>query len=182
MSAWLPTLRFAQRIDKDVERPSGGDARIELANRPGRAVARVGEKRLAVGRAFVVDLLKGRARQIHLAAYFEVWRRSVVQSQRQRADRLEVGCNVLALRAVTACRADAEATLLVAQHDCQTVDFGLDREVANLAPEQAGDPLVPGAQRVGREGVGQAEHRHPMWHHGELGRRAGSDALCRRIR
>ena len=41
---------------------------------------------------------------------------------------------------------------------------------------------MPGAQGIGGEGVGQAEHRHTVLHDGELRGRPGADALGRRIR
>ena len=88
---------------------------------------------------------------------------------------------LLALRAIAACRPDAKAALLVAQHDRQAVDLGLNRKVTYLAAEQTSDALVPGAQRVGRERIRQAEHRHPMLNHGKLCRRPRADALRRRI-
>ncbi len=80
LGARLPTLGLAERVDEHVQRSSRGDTRIQLTNRPGRAVARIGEQRESVGGAFVVDPLERRPRQIHLAADFEVWRRVVRQS------------------------------------------------------------------------------------------------------
>ena len=173
----LPTLSLAQGIDEHVEWPFRGDARVELADRSRGAVARVGEQRLPGGGAFVVDLLERRLRQIHLTPHLEIRRRTVVQRERHAANRPQVGGDVLALRAIAACGANAEAAPLVAQHDRQPVDLRLDGEVLDVATQQPRDPFVPGAQRVGRERVGQTQHRHPMLNHRELRGRTSADAL-----
>ena len=57
----LPSLGLAERINEHIQRSPRGNARVELANRSGGAIARVGEQRQSVGRALVVDLLKSRA-------------------------------------------------------------------------------------------------------------------------
>ena len=137
----------------------------------------------AAGGALVVDFLERRTRQIHFAAHFEIRAAdaSCSASGTVRTVFRLVG-DVLALRAVAARRADLEAAAGVAQADGQAIDFGLDREVAHLVAGQAGDALVPGPQRVGRERVGQAEHRHAVLDDRELRGRPGADALRRRIR
>ena len=64
--------------------------RVELAQRAGRAVARVGEEGQAGVGALVVDLLEGGARQVDLAAHLDQRRRVVGQDQRDAADGADV--------------------------------------------------------------------------------------------
>src|SRR5207245_10798798 len=67
-------LRAASRVERvheAVEVPPGGDVRIELPNRSGSGVARVGEERLALGRQLGVQPLKAALRHVYLAADLE---------------------------------------------------------------------------------------------------------------
>src|SRR5262249_1876837 len=145
LGAWMPAFGFAQRVDEHVQWSARGNTRVELANRPGGAVARVRKQWLTRRGALVVDLLKGRARQVHLAAYLEVRRRlrGVVECERHASNRAQVRRDVLAAGAVAAGSADRKPTLLVAEHDRQAINFRLDREVAHFATDQPRDPLVP---------------------------------------
>src|SRR5690606_4715802 len=105
------------------------DARIELAQRPRRAVARVGQHLAAFAPRAFVPGLEGRARHVHLAANLEHARPVLAaQAQRNRLDRAQVRTDVLALLAVAARRAAHEPALLVAQADRKAVELGLDRK------------------------------------------------------
>ena len=186
---------LAEAIEDDIERALGDDARVELLERAGGGVARVGELLLAGGLALRVQLLEAGLGQINLAAHFQQSRTGVspVPGQRDRRDacptcsrgdaanRLEVGGDVVAGRAVAAGRAAGEDALLVAQVDRHAVDLGLDDPVQLLVGQQPLHAVDELAQFVLRVGVVQAEHRLPMLHRLELFQRLAADALRRGI-
>src|ERR1700738_2747056 len=61
-------LDLARRMAEDVKRARGADARVELAQRPGRGVARIGKRRLARRDALLVEPLESAPRQDHFGA------------------------------------------------------------------------------------------------------------------
>ena len=153
----------ADAVRPDRERPFGGERRVELADRAGGGVARVGKGRLArLGAAFVQRLEVG-DRQVDLAAHFDQ-RRGILDAQRDRADRAQVLGDVLADPAVAAgCAADEHA-VLVGERDRQAVDLRLARVAelggADVEPlEVVADAGLPGAQLLLVAGVGEGEHR-----------------------
>src|SRR5205814_2045088 len=62
--------RLAPGIGEEFERSARGDRRVELAQRAGRGVARIGENRLAGRRPFLVQRKEAGALEIDLAADF----------------------------------------------------------------------------------------------------------------
>ena len=120
----------ADPVAPDRERPFGGERRVELADRAGGRVARVGEGRLAGLGAALVERLEVGDRQVDLAAHFDQLRR-VVDPQRDRPDRAQVLGHVLADPAVAAGRAADQDAVLVGERDRQAVDLRLGR-VAEL--------------------------------------------------
>ena len=186
--AWSATSRPSaapMAVAEERQRARRGDGRIELADRPGGGVARVGEGRQAFGGPRLVEAREGGQRQVHLAAHLDDGRRrGAAEPQRDRVDRPQVGGHVLADRAVAARRADREHAVAIGQRDREAVDLGLDdvaeRHVVEPAAfEQAPIARVPGAQLVGVARVGEREHRLEVAHLLELlqrpaRRRAGS--------
>ena len=63
--------RLAPGIGEEFQRPARRDAGVELAQRAGRDIARVHEKRLAGGGALLVDREKPGPLHVHFAAHFE---------------------------------------------------------------------------------------------------------------
>ena len=105
----VPALHLAHRIGEEFQRPRLGDAGVELAHRAGRGVARVGEHRLALLLALLVQREEGIVREIDLAADLDQRRAAsrILQLVRDAGDMLQVRGDVLADRAVAAGRADA---------------------------------------------------------------------------
>ena len=64
-------LRVAERVDEHVERTGGGRARVELAQRAGRGVARVGVGGFASGDALFVEPGEQRLGEVHLATHLQ---------------------------------------------------------------------------------------------------------------
>ncbi len=67
----LEALAVAELVAPDVERPRGGHGRVELTDGAGGGVARVGEGRLAGGRAGLVQAFEAGQRQVDLAAHLD---------------------------------------------------------------------------------------------------------------
>ena len=139
----------ADPVAPDRERPFGGQRRVELADRAGGGVARVGEGRFLGFGAALVERFEGGDRQVDLAADFDQLRR-VLDPQRHRADRAQVLGHVLADPAVAAGRAADQHAVLVGEGDRQAVDLRLGR-VAEL---RGGD--VEPLQVVGEGAFSQA--------------------------
>ena len=153
---------------------------------PGGGIARVGEGRLAVLGALLVELGEVGDRQVDLAAHLDQLGR-VLDPQRDRLDRAQVLGDVLADAAVAAGRSPGEDPVLVGEGDRQPVDLRLG-DVADLTArdveplELSLDPLRPGAQLVLVAGVGEREHRLVVLDLLELVQRLPADPLRRRVR
>ena len=118
---------LAPGVGEKGERTPRGDARIELAQRTGGGVARIGEGRLA--RRGLPGVQRGEIGMAHVdfAARLENARRAL-QAVRDRLDRAHVGGDVLALEAVAARRRLDELAVFVAQIARQAVDLRLGRQ------------------------------------------------------
>jgi hypothetical protein len=158
-------------------------AGVELAQRTGGGVARVGEERLARCLLPRVDGGEIRVREINLAAHLQ--HLGDVPAGQRVGDVLYgqgIGGDVLADLAVAARRRGHEPAGLVAQRQRQAVDLRLGGEGDRLVGRQVEEATHPGDEflhvLVG-EGVAQREHRHRVPDLGELFRRLGADARAR---
>ena len=175
----------AEAVAPDRERAFGGQGGVELADRAGGGVARVGEGRLAGRGAAFVQRLEVGDRQVDLAAHFDQLRR-LLDPQRDRADRAQVLGDVLADPAVAAGGAAGEHTVLVGERDRQPVDLRLGRVAelrgADVEPLQVvADPRLPGPQLLLVAGVGEREHRLGVLDPLEAVERRGADPLGGRV-
>ena len=175
------------------QRPGCGHARVELAQRTGRAIARVGQRLAALAQHARVPGVETGLGHVHLAAHFQHRRPAfATQAQRDGLDRAQVGGHVLAGRAVTAGGTLHEDAVFVTQADRETVQLGFHRE-PGVADAQA---LLDAANEVaylvvrigtlGRidvtEGVRQRQHRNGMAYFREFRSGLRSDPVRRRIR
>ena len=137
----------ADPVDPDRERPFRGQRRVELADRAGGRVARVGEGRFPGLGPALVEGFEGGDRQVDLAPHFDQLGR-VGDPQRHRADRAQVLGHVLADPAVAAGGPAHQHPVLVGERDRQAVDLRLGR-VAELrggdveALQVVGQPRSP---------------------------------------
>ncbi len=182
----LDAVAEADPVGPHLQRPRGGQLRIQLAQGAGGGVAGVGEGRLARLGPLLVEAVEARAREVDLAADLDLARR-VRNPQRDRADRLQVRGHVLADRPVAARQPAHEDAVLVGERDREPVDLRLGH-VGDLlrgdveALEQVADPLLPGRQLLRVARVGQRQHRLGVLVLLELVERLAADALRRRVR
>ena len=186
VDARLPVLD--QLVQPGRELAARGDLRVLLAQAAGAAVARVRVQRQAQLLALRVDPRELGLGHEHLAPRLE--RRGLGEALRDRADRAQVGRDVLAGRAVAAGGAEREPAALVPQRHREAVDLEL-RDVGQALgglggggeAEALADPGVERPQLVVAERVGQAKHRALVADLREPapGRRA-ADLLGRRVR
>ncbi len=187
----LEPFAVAELVAPDVERPRGGDSRIELTDGAGGGVARVGEGRLAGGRARLVQAREAGQRQVDLAAHLDHGRHRLVtikpaQTQGHGVDGAQVGGHVFADHAVAAGGAALEDPVAIDQRDGETVDLGFgDVAQGGLAEpvrlEQTAVATVPGQQLVFVAGVGQRKHGLQVTPLRELLERLPADPLGRRV-
>ncbi len=174
------------RVAEEAQGAIRGDGRIELPERAGRGVARIGEDRIAVRGARLVHLLEAVERHVDLASHLDEMRgrrSTAAKAERDVADRAEVGRDILADAAIAAGRAGDEDAIPVRQADGRAVDLELGGEPGAMdgIARQAFDALIPGGDFVVGEGVAERQHRHEVGvlRQLALGRRA--DALRRRV-
>jgi hypothetical protein len=186
-----PTRHFADAVGVEAELAPRGDRRVELTQRAGRAVARIGQRLLAVTQRVGIEGLEILAQHDHLAAHLEHARTAIpAQSERDRAHRAQVGGDVLAGGAVAARGAEHEHAVLVTQADRQTVELGFHGEHRIAPVERLFDPLhelghlaKTRAVVLARllESVVQREHRNGVMHLGKTALHARADRTRGRV-
>ena len=182
----LEPVRGAHAVGPHRQRACGGELRVELADRAGGGVARVGVGGLPRGSAFLVQLCECRERQVDLAAHLEQ-RRRVFHAQRYRADRAQVLRHLLAHLAVAAGGSAHQDPVLVDERDREPVDLGLGDEadvahLDSLARQIALAAHHPGCELLLVAGVGQRQHRLQVTDLVELVERLAPDSLGGRVR
>ena len=178
-------LERAHAVAPDRQRARRGKLRVELADRAGGRVARVGERGQPGRGAVLVELGEVGARQVYLAAHLEQSRRAL-HAQRDGLDRAQVLRHVLAQLAVAASGAAHQRTVLVHERDRQAVDLRLglvldSRVLHPLLLQQVVHACLPGAELVLVARVGERQHRLEVRHLLELRERLGANALGRRV-
>ena len=177
-----PAFHRAEGVGEKGQGTGSGDPRIELPQRSGRAVARIGQGLFAAfarPRVVAFELL---ARHVDLAAHFEHGgQRIAAKPQRDRPDGAEIRRDVFAGGAVAPGSAAYEQPVLVTQADGEAVEFGLDRKRRRLVAGRLHDAFDEVAHVLVGEGVVERKHRHFVPDLGETARRLGADALGRRI-
>ena len=180
----LEALAVADPVDQHVQRPRRRDAGVLLPQRPGGAVARVGERRPSRRHEGRVELLEAFDGEEHLAADLDLGRvTGSLQSVRDALDGLDVVGDVLTGTPVAAGQGPGQPAVLVEQVDREAVDLQLAQVVVVGRVGVAGRPRGPGGQLLGREAVVEAEHPLEVVDGLELGReRRPSDQLGRALR
>ena len=175
---------FAEPVGVEPQRAAGGDLRVELAERAGGGVARVGKRGLARFFAPAVEREEVVAAHIDLAAHLQDGRRLAAQPVGHIVHRGEVAGHVLAHRAVAARRTEHEPAVLVAERDRQPVDLGLGHDFDGLVlskAEKAANPRVEIRHLARVEGVAQRQHGCRMGDFRESGRGRGPDPAGRAV-
>ncbi len=173
---------FANAVGEEAQRALRGDARIQLPQRAGRAIARVGQYLAALGTHLRVVGFERSTWHVDLAAHFQHPRPTLAaQTQRNRFDGAQVGADILAGGAIAARGALHELAIFVAQADRQAIEFGFGRK-QRLSDLQ---PLADAPHELGHfliaEGIAQRQHRHGMPHFGKPRGGQMADALGWRI-
>ena len=131
MGGELDALDVAHPVEPGGERPRGRHPRVELAQRAGGGVARVGEGGLAGRHALLVQLREGGQRQVDLAPHLDRRGKGAASASMASGtvrDGAQVGGHVLADLAVAPRGPDRQPAVLVAQRHGQAVDLGLEHE------------------------------------------------------
>ena len=152
-------LDAADAVHDGVERPGGGDLGVLLPQRPGRGVARVGERGLARVQQRLVQLAERLDRHEHLAPDLEDGRMpGAFQPRRDGGDGADIRRDVLAGAPVAPGGRLDQRAVPVDEVDGQPVDLQLT-QVGTLEPGAAelGRAVGPAAQVLVGEHVVQAE-------------------------
>jgi len=153
-----------RRVAEEAQRTLRRDRGIELPQRAGGGVARIGEHGFPLAHARLVHRLEPVERQVDLAADLEARRCVAAQSQRHVAHRADVGRDVLARRAVAARRARHQQAVHVRERHRRAVDLELDRVAAvdDIVARHAHQARFPFDQLVGRKRVAERQHRYQV--------------------
>ena len=168
---------FAPGVGEKLQRPLGGHARIELAQRAGGEVARIGVDRLPGGGLTRVQRGKVGVAHVDFAARFEDLGRAL-EALRDRFDNAHVRGDVLAFVAVAARRRLDEFAILVAQAAGEAVDLRFRNDIERRAIGQAQKTPHPGAELLDflvGEDIAERQHRHAVADLGEFLRRRRAD-------
>ncbi len=182
----------ADRVGEETQPPFRGDRRVELAQRAGRAVARIRQRLLAMLARVLVERLEILAQHDHFAAHFQhLGPALAAQVQRDRAHGAQVGGHVLAGLAVAAGGALHEHAMLVAQADRQAIEFRFDRKhrfasvpvVCSMRRSNSATSRKRSRSRLAilLERIAQRQHRHRVAHFGKAALRPRADLAGRRI-
>ncbi len=179
-------LDVSQSVADHPEFATGRHGGILLPQRPRRAVARVGEGRLAVFDERGVERLEIVESEEHLAAHLEDVGHRVIVAGRQPfgyiVDGARVERDILAGAPVAAGRGPNQSTVAVDQSQRDTIDLELTQE-RNVGTDFAVNATGPQVEFLGAEHVVQRQHSLQMVGGGEIRGEAGTaDELGRRIR
>ncbi len=162
----------APGIGEELQRPLGADLRIDLAQRAGGEVARIGIGALTSFLGGLIEGGEGLQLDIDLAAHLDhVGPARALQAVGDVGDGAQVGGDVLTHPAIAARRALDQHAFLVAQRSRQAIDLGLGRigdGVGRRETQETPNPRVELDRLVVGEGVVEAEHRHAVLDRGEL--------------
>ena len=164
--------------DENVELSLCRHARVQLAQRARRGVARVSKQRLSELLLLGVERFKAGAGHEDLAAHDET-RGRTGQRHGDGADGLEVLRHVLTDKPVAPCCAADKFTVDILQRHGKSVDLGLDT-VHGFRLVFA-EPFVKFPQLVERKHVLQALERHSVAHLHKLLKRLAADASGRAV-
>jgi len=181
----LEPLPVAEPVHPDRERARCRDARVELPERAGGRVPRIRGHLPALGHEVLVQAAEGGDRQVDLAAYLEQGRRRAVavELQGDRADRLQVGGDVLATGAVAPRRAADEDAVLVHERDGRAVDLRLGHVGDGLVGvEPLAHVVAPLLEALEGGHLLERAHRTQVCDLSEALGRSGTDPLGRRAR
>ena len=117
---------FAPGVGKEPKRARAGDRRIQLAQRSGRRVARVGKGFAAALGLAGVQRRKVGVAHVNLAAHFQNGR-GVFDALGNVVDGQRIGGHVFAHLTVAACRRRDQRAVFIAQRQRQPVDLGFRR-------------------------------------------------------
>ena len=174
------TASCLQVEDEEREMALLRDAAVELPQRAGRAVARIGEGLEPQKLLPRVDGIEGFLLHVDFAAYLEV-RQLVRELLLDVVDDLRILGDVLALHDAVAARDGAhELTVLIAKRHGEAVNFLLDDELRGI--ELLLQFLDKGEDLFLAEDVLQREHRHIVLdEHAGRAARLPADDLRRRV-
>ena len=152
----------ARSIEDHAERALRDDFRIELLERAGCGIARVGEDGQTGRGPLLVQLREAALVHVNFPSHLQESRRRPAQTRRDRANGFDILGDVIADHAVPARGGMLQLALLVGQRDGHAIDFRLDHDRDFLVREQSSDPCIKARYFFFRVRIVQTQHRNPM--------------------
>ncbi len=171
-------------VTKDIELALSHDSRVQRLHRSAGRVTRVRKRGQSLFGPVFVDGSEDAGGKKYLAADLNLIRcfQTVLDRQRQRANRSYIPSNVFADDAVASGHATGQKTVFVDRRDAESVDLQLGRIFDLIGSGPFVDSLAPLAQFAVRIRIVEREHLSAMLIPRELIGGAAGDSLCRRVR
>ena len=150
-------------VGEKLQRSAGRHVRVELPQRTGGGVARVGEHGAAGGQLLFVEPAESGVFHEHLAADLEQASDRAMQAEGDGSDGPELGGDFLPHHSVPPGRSLDQQTVAVDQFNGQTVEFRFDDVGRSLGlVEKTQQSLLKGQDIGVGKGILQAEHGQAM--------------------
>src|SRR5258707_2427759 len=123
---------MAEAVKNNIERSFGDNAGVELLQRTGSGVARIGEGFLSRSLALSIQLQEAGFGEVNFAARFQGWRAGfafmsvTVKPGGNAANRFEIRGDIITRGAVASSCAGGEDSVFIPEIDGQAIDFWFD--------------------------------------------------------
>ena len=169
----------AGSIKNHPERSPRGHFGIELLERTGGGVTRIGKQGQTSRFALFVQFLEAGLIQISFAADFENFWGRAAQLMGDRSNCFNVLGDIVTDQTIATSGCVFEFAIFVHHRHGHAVDFWLDHHRNFLVRQEASDPFVEVSDFLFRIGVVETKHRHAMVNLSESLERFAPDALSR---
>ena len=181
------TVYPAKTVAAELQRPAGGNGRVQLTQTAGSGVTRVGKGLAAGFTGALVQRLKARFAHEHFAAHLQHRRPALAtQFQRYIANGTHVGGDVFSGAAIAPGSATHQQAVFVQQADRQPVQLrfaavfdlcAATKQVAGWQVQPLAHPPIKVVHILLGKGITQAQHRHFMLDLAKAGRRCPAHTL-----
>ena len=170
-------LDTAQAVGKESQRARSRYTRVELAQRTGGGIARVGKFLIAFFPLLAIELFEVRLEDQDFTPHFkQLWRIHRMKPQRNGLDRAQIGGHILAGVAVASRRTLNQDPVFIDQANRQAVEFGVHRIFHLFDTEPLPHAPVECRHFFILERIVEGKHGHSVGQLGKFGEGRGANA------
>ena len=171
-------------MDNKAQWPGRSDARVQLSQRSGGGIARVGELLVTGGGLATIERDEFGLEHVNLTAHLGDIGRVGWKHLRQPDDMADIGRDIFADSAIAPRCPGNQLTTFITQAGGQAVDFGLGEQRDRFIiaqPQKTPDPTDKIARFVIRKNIIKAEHRAAVRHLAKAGSDRRADLAARAV-